>query len=299
MFGFHNAAGAIQQRGVAALWPYRFLTAVLSSLVRQFPTSFQLETNTPVLEIQHETNSSSSRPYVLRTPRGTLHAKHVVHCTNGYSASLIPGLVGSLYPLRGTMSTQQLGPSFPRAGHRLSWNHISRATYDAATGHAHLGLYYAQQNAKTGVMFLGGESQKLSDLLTSDDSSVADDARDSLSSAAPGIWKDAGPAKALSVWSGIMGFTADGMPLVGSLPSKMTGRTGSGEWIAAGFNGHGMDKCWLSGEAVARMLLGQVDVPEFPRAYLLTEERMAAWTPEMAAETLAEHVQLGDGKHQD
>jgi glycine/D-amino acid oxidase-like deaminating enzyme len=300
IFGFTNTAGVIQQRGVAALWPYRFFTAVLAALDRKFPTCFQLETQTPVLEIAHEDDTSITHPYTLRTPRGSLRAKHVVHCTNGYSARLIPGLVGTLYPLRGTMSTQHMGPSFPRQGHRASWNHISKATYDASTGHARLGLYYAQQNAKTGIMFLGGESQKLTGLLTSDDSSVAEDAWESLASAAPGIWSVDQPPKVVELWSGIMGFTADGMPLVGKLPPKTSGRGGHGEWIAAGFNGHGMDKCWLSGEAVARMILGQGDVAEFPRAYLLTEDRIASWTPEMAAETLAEHVQLGGddgGKH--
>ncbi|KAH6685394.1 FAD dependent oxidoreductase [Plectosphaerella plurivora] len=294
MFGFPNMAGVIQQRGVAALWPYRFFTAVLAALDHKFPTCFQLETNTPVQEVVHEDDPSLSHPYLLRTPRGSLRAKHVVHCTNGYSAHLLPGLIGTLYPLRGTMSTQDMGPVFPRQGNRLSWHLFSKATYDASTGYARLGLYYAQQNVKSGLMFLGGEAQKLTGLLTSDDSSVADDAWDSLASAAPGIWKVDQPPKVVDLWSGIMGFTADGMPLVGNVPPKISGRGGHGEWIAAGFNGHGMDKCWLSGEAVARMLLGQIDVPEFPRAYLLTEERIASWTPEMAAETLMEHVQLDD-----
>jgi glycine/D-amino acid oxidase-like deaminating enzyme len=191
------------------------------------------------------------------------------------------------------MSTQKLGPSFPHVGDRMSWSHISKGTYDGETGHIHLGLYYAQQNAKTGVMFLGGESQSLSGLLTSDDSFVGNDARDTLTSAAPRIWKDAAPAEPLKVWSGIMGFTADGMPLVGRLPAGLTGRSGSGEWIAAGFNGHGMDKCWLSGEALARMVLGEEVVPGFPRAYLLTAWRIKSWTAEKAAETLMDHIMLG------
>ena len=74
------------------------------------------------------------------------------------------------------------------------------------------------------------------------------------------------------VWSGILGFTSDGLPLVGRVPRELSNRDGDGEWIAAGFNGHGMDKCWLSGEAVARMALGK-DTPDFPDAFLLTRER--------------------------
>ncbi|KAJ4249784.1 hypothetical protein NW762_012126 [Fusarium torreyae] len=293
IFKFTNVAGAVAQTGVAALWPYRLLTAILASLAKDFSDRFSLETNTPVLSVDVEKNVSGKHPYSTHTSRGLIRAKHVIHCTNGYSGHLIPGLVGGLYPLRGTMSTQKLGPSFPNVGDKMSWSQVSHGTYDADTGHINLGLYYAQQNAKTGVMFLGGESQKLDTLLTSDDSAVAEEARRSLSSAAPKIWKDASPAKALEVWSGIMGFTADGMPLVGNLPRGLTGRDGNGEWIAAGFNGHGMDKCWLSGEAIARMVLGEKDVPGFPKAYLLSDERVSSWTPEQPAETLMDHVMLG------
>lgn len=247
---------------------------------------------TPVLSVQFQ-DDAMKYPYLVRTSRGSIRAKNIIHCTNGYSSNLIPGLVGNLYPLRGTMSTQNLGPAFPRAGHEMSWSQVSLGTYDAKTGHIHLGLYYAQQNAKTGVMFLGGESQSLRGLLTSDDSNVADDARQTLTSAAPKIWKDAAPAKASNVWSGIMGFTADGVPIVGKLPHNLTGRSGSGEWIAAGFNGHGMDKCWLTGEAIARMVLGETDLPGFPKAYLLSDDRMKSWSPEGAAETLMDHIMVG------
>ena len=70
-----------------------------------------------------------------------------------------------------------------------------------------------------------------------------------------------------------MGFTSDGMPYVGKLTTNMTGRQGHGEFIAAGFNGHGMDKAWLSGEAVASLILHEKTTAGFPDIYLLNEER--------------------------
>ncbi|KAH7133784.1 FAD dependent oxidoreductase-domain-containing protein [Dactylonectria macrodidyma] len=289
-FKFKDSAGITEQHGVAALWPYRLMTIILMSLKQEYHDRFSLETNTPVLSINYESKDGSPYLYTVQTPRGKIRAKQIIHCTNGYSARLIPNLTGKLYPLRGTMSTQKMGPSFPRLGDRVSWSHITKGSYDEKTGLLKIGLYYAQQNAKTGVMFLGGEAQKLDGLLTSDDSFVAADARESLCSAAPHIWKDATPVAPLAVWSGIMGFTADGMPLVGRLSEGLTGRAGSGEWISAGFNGHGMDKCWLSGEAVARMALGERDIPGFPRAYLLNDERLASFSLDMAAETLMEHI---------
>lgn len=292
-FKFGNVVGVTEQHGVAALWPYRLMTAILSGLKKDYQERFTLETNTPVLSIDYESVPSNAHAYTLHTPRGKIRAKQIVHCTNGYSARLIPNLTGKLYPLKGTMSAQKMGPSFPLLGDRISWSHVAKGNYDAETGLLKVGLYYAQQNAKTGVMFLGGEAQRLSGLLSSDDSFVAADARESLCSAASHIWEDAAPVEPLKVWSGIMGFTADGMPLVGNVPASLTGRPGRGEWISAGFNGHGMDKCWLSGEAVARMVLGETHIPQFPRAYLLDAERVGAFSLDMAAETLMDHIVSG------
>ncbi|RSL49187.1 hypothetical protein CEP54_012550 [Fusarium duplospermum] len=86
------------------------------------------------------------------------------------------------------------------------------------------------------------------------------------------------------VWSGIMGFTADGFPMIGNLSRATTGRTGTGEWIAAGFNGHGMDKCWLSGQAVARMALEE-EVPSWlPSSFLISDERLGSCTLDAAAD---------------
>jgi glycine/D-amino acid oxidase-like deaminating enzyme len=268
------------------------MTAILAQLLQKYGDRFTLETNTPVLSIDHDPASSSMHPYAIVTRRGSIRCKQIFHCTNAFSARLIPNLVGKLYPLKGTMSTQKLGPSFPQLGDSISWAHVSKGSYDEKSGYIKLGLYYAQQNARTGVMFLGGEAQKLSNLLSDDDSFVADEARASLCAAAPMIWKDAAPVQPLKVWSGIMGFTSDGLPLVGKLSRSLTDRSGDGEWMAAGFNGHGMDKCWLSGEAIARMALGEREVPGFPKAYFLDAERFQALTPDMAAETLMEHIIL-------
>ena len=70
-----------------------------------------------------------------------------------------------------------------------------------------------------------------------------------------------------------MGFSADGLPLVGRLTAPLTGRKGEGEWIAAAFNGYGMANCLMSGEAVALMMLGE-SPSDLPKAYGLDEKRL-------------------------
>lgn len=72
-----------------------------------------------------------------------------------------------------------------------------------------------------------------------------------------------------SIWSGIIGMSADGLPWVGRLPCKLSGRrvptsktpglASPGEWISAGYSGEGMVHAWLSGRALAYMVLGKED----------------------------------------
>jgi glycine/D-amino acid oxidase-like deaminating enzyme len=49
-------------------------------------------------------------------------------------------------------------------------------------------------------------------------------------------------------WSGIMGFSRDGLPMVGPAPGA------PGALVAAGFTGHGFGFAWLAGEALATLV---------------------------------------------
>ena len=51
-------------------------------------------------------------------------------------------------------------------------------------------------------------------------------------------------------WSGVMCYTPDGQPLVGALPGR------PGEYIAAGYTGHGMPLAFMAGCCVAELALG-------------------------------------------
>lgn len=134
------------------------------------------------------------------------------------------------------------------------------------------------QNAKTGDFFFGGEKQRLEEILVSDDTVVPTLPSQNLTSLMEGTFKSAtgGPLKTTPrrIWSGIMGFTPDGMPLVGKLGKRLTGRPGDGEWAAVGFNGYGMDKCWLVGELLGAMIAGEDVTGQLPALYQITDERL-------------------------
>ncbi|KAH9476985.1 hypothetical protein JR316_0010901 [Psilocybe cubensis] len=113
-----------------------------------------------------------------------------------------------------------------------------------------------------------------------------------------------GKGRVKAVWSGLVGLSADANPWVGRVPPSVSGRrepapqpsrppydkpsavdgehlAPAGEWVCAGYSGEGMVHAWLSGRALARMILGNAgngsgaehDL-ELPEPFLITENRI-------------------------
>lgn len=147
------------------------------------------------------------------------------------------------------------------------------------------GLYYATQNAKTGDIFIGGEKSNIREILTSDDGNICHVAKENIEEVLPRIFERYDNGTIKGVWSGILAFTADFLPLIGRLPNFVTdpnssdGTTNtSRQWIAAGFNGYGMPQCWGAGEAVAKLILGEDEARQevfewLPEVFEVTKER--------------------------
>lgn len=67
-----------------------------------------------------------------------------------------------------------------------------------------------------------------------------------------------------------MGYSSDGFPHVGSVPNK------PGQYICAGFSGHGMPQVFLSAKALAEMIVENkaVEQVDLPQVYRSTQERL-------------------------
>lgn len=244
--------------------------------MEKYPTRLSIETNTPAESVMHGSESATAYPYTVRTPRGPLRAGSVVYCTNGYTGHLLPELRGRIHPFKGTMTVQDPEGSVPNQGSSVSWGFHFPPTFDPQTEKRGYGLYYLGQSADSGYFYFGGEQARFDESLTADDSHVAEHSVEHLQTVLPRFFgKEAdAPWRLVGSWSGIMGFSSDGLPLVGRLPSSLTGRKGEGEWIAAAFNGYGMANCLLSGKALALMMLGENANDSLPEAYRLEEERL-------------------------
>ncbi|RAK95304.1 NAD(P)/FAD-dependent oxidoreductase [Aspergillus ibericus CBS 121593] len=279
-FCLPHAHGIVAGPG-GAIWPYRFITGVLSQLQKEFPQDLVIETNTPVKGIEEQTDEGDgSLRYTVSTSRGVIRARHVIHCTNAHVSHLVPGLRGRIYPIRGQMSAQHAGQAFPCQGEKHSWIF----NYDR-------GMDYLTQlpPTKTGPMmmfgggFAQGEGGGIADLGIAADSELSLYADIHLSGALSAVfgrdnWGVVPRRSVEKMWAGTMGFSADGLPWVGPLPASVTHRglnkEGCGaEWVSAAFSGEGMVLAWLCGKALATLLLIHDDV------LLETESRDLSWVP--------------------
>ncbi|KAL6357371.1 hypothetical protein LRP88_07530 [Fusarium phalaenopsidis] len=236
-----------------ALWPYRLVTGVWNDLLDRFST-LSIHTNTPVESVSHELGSSPYA-YTVKTTRGTLKTRHVIHATNAYAPHLVQSLRGCLTGALAHMSAQRPGASFPSSHGGRSWSIVYNPGFDYVTQRPD------NQDGTPGDLMIGGgffrsRQQGLDQVGVWDDSQVHALPLTHVRGVMPAIfephWGEG--SKLVKAWTGILGFTGDLMPLVGRVrPSK---DKNSGEWVAAGFNGEGMVWAWLSGTALAIMVLG-------------------------------------------
>ncbi|KAL4972620.1 hypothetical protein BDW66DRAFT_162723 [Aspergillus desertorum] len=221
-----------------AIWPYRFVRGVLARLRAKYPKNLQIETSTPVTNIEGHSNGSSNGP-------------------------------GRIFSVRGQMSAQYPGSRFRCQGKQHSW------------------LFNYDRGAGEMMMFGGG----ISDIGVSTDSKQSLHVDIHLSGALSAVFglENWGSTPGVEqMWTGNMGFSADGLPWVGRLPASVTQRgpvgmeDRGGEWISAAFSGEGMVLAWLCGKALGRMLLlhdGELldgdcaDLSWFPEQMLVTEVR--------------------------
>lgn len=251
------------------MWPYRFVTCLYKKLLEEFEKIFTIETGTAVEHIK-VVDDLSCPAYLLQTSRGQIAADIVIHATDAFAANSIPGLRGKLFPVRGHMSAQRPGTSFPNFDGKRSWSFVHKSGFDYVTQRPGNKDGDAQGNGAE-IMMGGGLVQSPAQGV--DEVGIWNDYETSfpIASYLSGIlsvafnsetWGHDDKTRVKALWTGCMGFTADLLPLVGRLETSLTKRkqkddTTSGEYIVAGFNGEGMVNVWLSGVALGLTALGR------------------------------------------
>ena len=164
-------------------------------------------------------------------------AGEVVLATNAYTPELLPELPpGAIVPARGQILVTQ--PVAPILSHPFGTNFDKEYGRQTPGGQILCGGYRRLDEAEG----LGTYEEKVTTAV------LAGIAR-CLTRLFPAL--RGGGVNVVRVWSGILGFTADGLPLIGRYPPA------PGLTLAAGFNGGGFSWGAVVGRVVADLLAGR------------------------------------------
>ncbi|KUI72488.1 Gamma-glutamylputrescine oxidoreductase [Cytospora mali] len=245
----------------AHLWPYKLIMHLLSKLVAK---GINLQTHTPVTSIS-STPDAAGR-WTVTTSRGSIRASKIIFATNGYTAAIAPQFEQKIIPVRGICS--RIVPVVPK-----KTSHLVN-TYSLRYGPA---LYdYMIPRLDRSIVIGGAKDRFWHDKShwygVTDDSKLIEPAQDyfdGLMQRHFDGWEESG-ACTDSVWTGIMGWSSDFMPFVGEVPGK------NGQFITAGFSGHGMPLIYLATKALSEMVKGEKTFEEtdLPAVFKPTQERL-------------------------
>ncbi|KAI0364567.1 FAD dependent oxidoreductase [Pilatotrama ljubarskyi] len=265
------------------LWPLKLVTHLYSLALQtgqnSSTSSLALHTNTPVTSIAP--SSSPGRRWDLATPRGTVSATYVLHATNAYASHLLPHLRGpaGIVPTRGQIIATRAA---------VPLDVLTTSAYTANEGFEYWfprPLDPHSSETKPLVILGGGreKAQPAFELYEADDSVVDPRVGDVLRKFLPAVFPgryEPGQEPEME-WSGIMGFTKTGDPFVGPVldPSDPSSDAYKGQYIAAGYTGHGMPRAFSCAEAVAQMIVADIrgeewTPPEWLPRHHLTKNRL-------------------------
>ncbi|KAK2059741.1 FAD dependent oxidoreductase [Colletotrichum caudatum] len=259
-FSSVKGAAAAFSFEAGSIWPYKLVLFLLSLAVKK---GAQLHTHTPVTKVS-ETQENGF--WNVTTPRGTIRAKTVLYASNGYTSTILPEYKNRIIPVRGICSHIAVpdGTTYPHLPMTFSLRHGPN-------------LFDYQVTRPDGSIVVGGARVKVIPRVEEwynvwDYSKLIEPAAhyfdDYMQRNFRG-WEDSG-AEVDSIWTGIMGYTNDLFPHAGSVPSK------PGQYICAGFNGHGMSYILLTARGVAKIVRENVPFSQsgIPRLFETSERRL-------------------------
>lgn len=209
------------------LWPTKLVFALAEQAIR---LGANIQTQTTVKAVENNNNFLR-----VKTARGSLKAQQVVYATNAWARDLVPFVEGIIVPVRGqVLITEPVNPM---------WDFSFLANF---------GYEYCMQRLD-GRIVLGGMRwlTPTKEVGIDDDTAISPTISQGLREFLPRHFPNLSGIKVEQEWTGIMGFSRDDNPLIGPVPHR------SGEYIAAGFTGHGMPMAFLAGKAVASMIMGR------------------------------------------
>ncbi|KAF7985817.1 hypothetical protein HWV62_476 [Athelia sp. TMB] len=258
------------------LWPLKLVTQLYLLAKSRTPDfSLSIHTRTPVTSIfaaDSTSNLEFGRRYTLDTPRGLIKCSYIVHATNAHASHLLPQFTGpnGIIPTRGqamalgaAVTREELGTSGWGGNEGFEYWFPMPASVDMPEANP--------------ITILGGGREVATpqfELYEEDDSSLNEDVSRALIDFLPNLFKgryEKGRKPDME-WSGIMAMTKIHDPFVGPVLDPKGGKElYQGQFISAGYSGHGMPRAFACAEVIADMIVSEISG---------TEWSLPDWLPE-------------------
>ncbi|KAF2680082.1 FAD dependent oxidoreductase [Lentithecium fluviatile CBS 122367] len=242
------------------LYPYKLILHLLSNIVS---AGVNLQTHTPVTATVKVPDADG---YItVSTPRGNIKASKVIYATNAYTSAILPEFTEKIVPVRGICShivpgktpTPLLPNSYILRAGTVEYEYlIPRLDGSIVVGGARSKYYRDRDSWYSNV-----EDDKLIE--------KAKHHFDGYMQRFFHGWEHSG-AKTNKIWTGIMGYSTDGLPHVGKVPGR------ENQFVIAGFTGHGMPQVFLSAKGVASMVMEGTRFADtgMPRVFEASQARL-------------------------
>jgi len=221
--GAHNFVGGIKYLDDATINPVK--------LVEKIKSKIQVDLYEQTEAFKIEASQDGSR--ILKTDKGDFEAAMILMNLNGYTSQLHPWFKDKIYPTRGQCLMVDRVPRFMEG-----------------PCYANFYLDYFRQ-IPSGELLIGGfrQVEKETEVGTSDH--LTDAIQNSLHQFVINHLPQFKEARVTHRWSGVMGFSADGQPMVGSLPEDPQ------VFFAGGYTGHGIGLAFNTTRHLVEMVFGE------------------------------------------
>ncbi|KAF7370151.1 FAD dependent oxidoreductase [Mycena sanguinolenta] len=255
------------------LWPLKFVTRLYQLAKSKSGSHFELNLHTRTPATSISPSLSSSRRWAVGTHRGSLNCSYIIHATNAYASHLLPHLSGpaGIVPTRGQIIAVRAN---------VPADELRKCSWDGNEGFEYWFPRPASSD-ETPLVILGGGREVESPVFEwgqTDDSSLNDivglSLRKFLPAVFPGKFEEGKESE--MEWTGIMAYTKLHDPFVGPVLDKSNpdGQSFEGQYISAGYSGHGMPRAFSCGAVVASMVESNITgrpwelPPWFPEPFL-------------------------------
>lgn len=220
--------GAKLSRRGGHLWPFALVHALANGARGRDALVFPWTPAEKVL-------TSNGSVTAVRTTAGTIATDTVVVATNAWTPMVLPDLpAGAVVPARGQiLVTEPVGPvlSMPFG-----------TNFDKEYG----------RQTVTGQLLCGGYRRlDIDEGLGHYEERVTAPVVSGIAACLGGIFPAVRRVGVVRAWAGIMGFTADGLPLIGRYGAAR------GMYVSAGYNGGGFSFAVAAGKAVGQLASGE------------------------------------------